>query len=210
MAQELSIINAKYVASAVRKDQYPAEELPEIAFLGRSNVGKSSLINSLCNHKGLARVSNTPGKTRTINFFHAELRIQDGDDVMRKPFCLVDLPGYGFAKTGGKHRDTWSSFISEYVVASPQLRLLCLLIDSRHPSLPIDQEAYNWLVEHEVPLQIIATKFDKLNNRERAQHTAAIKAALPTPFPPGGNSSLKGTGKQKVLHHILTVLTDEP
>ena len=85
MAQELSIINAKYVASAVRKDQYPAEELPEIAFLGRSNVGKSSLINSLCNHKGLARVSNTPGKTRTINFFHAELRIQDGDDVTRKP-----------------------------------------------------------------------------------------------------------------------------
>lgn len=209
MEQSLSIINAKYIASAVRSDQYPDVDVPEIAFLGRSNVGKSSLINSLCNYKGLARVSNTPGKTQTINFFHAELRIQEGEDITRKPFCLVDLPGYGFAKTGGKHRDTWSQFISDYVVASPQLRLLCLLIDSRHPGLPIDQEAYNWLVAHEVPLQIVMTKFDKLNNRERAQSTAGIKNAFPTPFPPVGYSALKGTGRQKVLSHILTAIADE-
>lgn len=209
MTRQLSLINAKYVASAVRADQYPTDELPEIAFLGRSNVGKSSLINSLCNHKGLARVSNTPGKTQTINFFHVELRIQDGEDVMRKPFCLVDLPGYGFAKTGGKRRDMWSSFISEYVTASPRLAVLCLLIDSRHPGLPIDIDAYTWLTDHGVPLQIIATKTDKLNNSERQKSLHAIQTHFPTNFAPLNYSSLKGTGRSKVLSFIDMAIEPE-
>lgn len=208
MERELDIINAKYTASAVRQDQYPDAGLPEIAFLGRSNVGKSSLINSLCNHKGLARVSGAPGKTQTINFYQAELRLKEGEQVQRTPFFLVDLPGYGYAKTGGKHRDTWSRFISEYVMKSQHLKLLCLLMDSRHPGLPIDVSAYEWLVQHEVPLQIIATKFDKLNNRERAQHITVITKTFDTVFPPVGYSSLKGTGKQKVLGHIETALTE--
>lgn len=202
MTPERSLINAKYIASAVRPDQYPTEDLPEIAFLGRSNVGKSSLINSLCNHKGLARVSNTPGKTQTLNFYHAELRRQEGETVTRTPFCLVDLPGYGFAKTGGKRRDMWSGFISEYVTASPRLAVLCLLIDSRHPGLPLDRDAYAWLVAHDVPLQIIMTKIDKLNNAERQKSLRAVHELFPTNFAPILYSSLKGTGKQKVLGQI--------
>ena len=110
MPQNLQIINPKYVASAVRPDQYPDNGLPEIAFLGRSNVGKSSLINSLCNQRNLARVSGEPGKTQTINYFQSVLRSRMEDGEERKPFFLVDLPGYGFARTGGKKRQMWRTY----------------------------------------------------------------------------------------------------
>ena len=124
------IIKAAYATTAVRRDQYPEGNVPEVAFLGRSNVGKSSLINSLCNHRGLARVSGAPGKTQTINYFSAALRRRDEEEgEQRLPFYLVDLPGYGFAKTGGRNRDMWSAFIGEYVTQSPNLCVLCLLVD---------------------------------------------------------------------------------
>ncbi|MCI1750688.1 MAG: ribosome biogenesis GTP-binding protein YihA/YsxC [Megasphaera cerevisiae] len=179
MTRDLQIINPKYVASAVRKDQYPELSLPEIAFLGRSNVGKSSLINSLCNQRGLARVSGEPGKTQTINFFSAEIREKDHDEVMRTPLCLVDLPGYGFARAGGKKRQMWSSFISEYITSSPRLRMLCLLIDLRHPGLAIDGQAYDWLAASGVHLQIIGTKSDKLKSNEKKKNLAILDAMFP-------------------------------
>lgn len=189
------IIKAEYATTAVRKDQYPQDGLPEVAFLGRSNVGKSSLINSLCNHRGLARVSGAPGKTQTINYFRAALRRRDEEgEQQRLPFYLVDLPGYGFARTGGRNRDMWSAFIGEYVTQSPNLCVLCLLVDLRHPGLAIDQQAYDWLVDAGVPLQIVGTKADKLKASEKNRSLAQLNKLFPSDRPAVAYSSLKRDG----------------
>lgn len=189
------IIKAAYATTAVRRDQYPEGSVPEVAFLGRSNVGKSSLINSLCNHRGLARVSGAPGKTQTINYFSAALRRRDeAEGEQRLPFYLVDLPGYGFAKTGGKNRDMWSAFIGEYVTQSPNLCVLCLLVDLRHPGLAIDQQAYDWLSSAGVPLQIVGTKADKLKANEKNRSLAQLNKLFPSDRPALAYSSLKRDG----------------
>lgn len=189
------IIKAAYATTAVRRDQYPEGNVPEVAFLGRSNVGKSSLINSLCNHRGLARVSGAPGKTQTINYFSAALRRRDEvEGEQRLPFYLVDLPGYGFAKTGGRNRDMWSAFIGEYVTQSPNLCVLCLLVDLRHPGLAIDQQAYDWLASAGVPLQIVGTKADKLKANEKNRNLAQLNKLFPSDRPALAYSSLKRDG----------------
>lgn len=189
------IIKAAYATTAVRRDQYPEGNVPEVAFLGRSNVGKSSLINSLCNHRGLARVSGAPGKTQTINYFSAALRRRDeAEEEQRLPFYLVDLPGYGFAKTGGRNRDMWSAFIGEYVTQSPNLCVLCLLVDLRHPGLAIDQQAYDWLASAGVPLQIVGTKADKLKSNEKNRNLAQLNKLFPSDRPALAYSSLKRDG----------------
>ena len=189
------IIKAAYATTAVRRDQYPEGSVPEVAFLGRSNVGKSSLINSLCNHRGLARVSGAPGKTQTINYFSAALRRRDeAEGEQRLPFYLVDLPGYGFAKTGGKNRDMWSAFIGEYVTQSPNLCVLCLLVDLRHPGLAIDQQAYDWLSSAGVPLQIVGTKADKLKANEKNRNLAQLNKLFPSDRPALAYSSLTRNG----------------
>lgn len=189
------IIKAAYATTAVRRDQYPEGNVPEVAFLGRSNVGKSSLINSLCNHRGLARVSGAPGKTQTINYFSAALRRRDEEEgEQRLPFYLVDLPGYGFAKTGGRNRDMWSAFIGEYVTQSPNLCVLCLLVDLRHPGLAIDQQAYDWLTSAGVPLQIVGTKADKLKANEKNRNLAQLNKLFPSDRPALAYSSLKRDG----------------
>ena len=189
------IIKAAYATTAVRRDQYPEGSVPEVAFLGRSNVGKSSLINSLCNHRGLARVSGAPGKTQTINYFSAALRRRDeAEGEQRLPFYFVDLPGYGFAKTGGKNRDMWSAFIGEYVTQSPNLCVLCLLVDLRHPGLAIDQQAYDWLSSAGVPLQIVGTKADKLKANEKNRNLAQLNKLFPSDRPALAYSSLKRDG----------------
>lgn len=189
------IIKAAYATTAVRRDQYPEGAVPEVAFLGRSNVGKSSLINSLCNHRGLARVSGAPGKTQTINYFSAALRRRDeAEGEQRLPFYLVDLPGYGFAKTGGKNRDMWSAFIGEYVTQSPNLCVLCLLVDLRHPGLAIDHQAYDWLSSAGVPLQIVGTKADKLKANEKNRNLAQLNKLFPSDRPALAYSSLKRDG----------------
>ena len=189
------IIKAAYATTAVRRDQYPEGNVPEVAFLGRSNVGKSSLINSLCNHRGLARVSGAPGKTQTINYFSAALRRRDEEEgEQRLPFYLVDLPGYGFAKTGGRNRDMWSAFIGEYVTQSPNLCVLCLLVDLRHPGLAIDQQANDWLASAGVPLQIVGTKADKLKANEKNRNLAQLNKLFPSDRPALAYSSLKRDG----------------
>ena len=189
------IIKAAYATTAVRRDQYPEGNVPEVAFLGRSNVGKSSLINSLCNHRGLARVSGAPGKTQTINYFSAALRRRDEEEgEQRLPLYLVDLPGYGFAKTGGRNRDMWSAFIGEYVTQSPNLCVLCLLVDLRHPGLAIDQQAYDWLASAGVPLQIVGTKADKLKANEKNRNLAQLNKLFPSDRPALAYSSLKRDG----------------
>ena len=201
------IIASKYVASAVRPDQYPEGDTVEVAFLGRSNVGKSSLINSLCNHRGLALVSGQPGKTKTINFFTITSKEDISETEERRyEWFLVDLPGYGYAKTDKSNRNIWSSFIADYILQSERLMLLCLLVDGRHPELPIDQEAFNWLREAGVPLQIVVTKVDKLNSKERQQNMRFIKENFPCEAPAIPYSSLKHTGRELLLKCINQVI----
>lgn len=202
----IEIIKSKYLVSAVKASQYPEGNLPEIVFLGRSNVGKSSLINSLCNRRGLALVSGTPGKTRTINFFEIMTREYKEGEEIRQNWMLVDLPGYGYAKTGRDNKMFWSTFIADYVEQAQRLVLLCLLIDMRHPDLPIDKEAYDWLLAHEVPLLIIGTKADKLNMSEKQKAMERLKERYPALLPPIPYSSLKHTGRSKVIQTIADLL----
>lgn len=208
MKQTIQIIHPQYTASAVHAGQYPEGDMPEIAFLGRSNVGKSSLINSICNHRGLARVSGDPGKTRTVNFFTAELQVKEDEQEVRHPFFLVDLPGYGFARTGIKNRQMWSDFIGEYVTHSKRLTLLCLLIDLRHPGLPIDCQAYEWLTSHGVPLQMIGTKADKLKSNEKQKQLGQLARLFPGTYPAVAYSSLKREGYAKLLEHMVQSIAD--
>ena len=122
--------------------------------------------------------------------------------------CLVDLPGYGFARTGGKHRQAWSDFISEYVTESPHLVLLCLLVDLRHPGLPMDVQAYQWLTENGIPLQIVGTKADKLKANEKRKNLDKLNKLFPSPYKAVAYSSLKGDGKNELLEHMLANLEE--
>ena len=201
----MHVAYARYTASAVRTDQYPEGDFPEVAFVGRSNVGKSSLINSLCRHGGLARTSGTPGKTQTINFYTVTVKL--GDDE-RRQFFLVDLPGYGYARTGRAARRQWTKFIDEYLASSPRLKLVCQLIDSRHPPMASDQEAFRRLNELGRTVQVVATKADKLSRQAVKKSVAVIRGGLGGP--PGREvlaySSADGTGRDELLDVISQYL----
>ena len=172
------IIRSKYVASAVRADQYPELRMIEAAFIGRSNVGKSSLINSLCRRNGLARVSATPGKTQTINFYELEAKRTDEGLDERAKFYLVDLPGYGFAKTNRNNKEQWSGFISKYLSGSDNLGLVCQLIDIRHKPMESDLECYQWLKDCGLRVQIVLTKSDKLSKNAAMSQKALFKREM--------------------------------
>ena len=173
---EIKIIKSDYVTSAVRSSQYPTEILPEIVFIGRSNVGKSSLINSLTNRKNLAHTSQTPGKTQTINFYKVTLKILTTDNLTIYPSIhLVDLPGYGYAKTSKTNRNIWAKFIDEYLTKSPQIKFICQLVDIRHAPQDSDLATFQNILEKNLPVLIIATKADKLSKNERAKNLAVIK-----------------------------------
>lgn len=195
------ITQGSYVASAVNKEQYPQNDLPEIVFMGRSNVGKSSLINSLTRVNNLARVSSQPGKTQTINFFEVGVKIAEADE--RKAFYLVDLPGYGYAKTGKERRKIWSKFIEEYLLNSVRLQFVCQLIDIRHEPMASDVEMFQWLIKNNIPVLVIATKADKIGKNTRNKNIAAIKRKLGIqeisvlPY-----SSLKNEGRSDLLDVI--------
>ena len=203
------IIRAKYVASAVRANQYPPLRMIEAALIGRSNVGKSSLINSLCRRNGLARVSATPGKTQTINFYELEAkRIDEGLDERAK-FYLVDLPGYGFAKTNRNNKEQWSGFISKYLSGSENLGLVCQLIDIRHKPLESDLECYQWLKECGLRVQVVLTKSDKLSKNATMSQKALFKREL-------GLSedeiitytSSQHTNRSELINRIMAALVD--
>lgn len=172
------IIRAKFITSAVRAAQYPQPPLLEAAFIGRSNVGKSSLINSLCRQKGLAKVSATPGKTQTINFYELEAKRSDEGIDERRPFYLVDLPGYGYARTGKNNKDQWSAFIARYLTEGENICLVCHLVDIRHQPMDSDLECYNWLLECGLPVQLILTKADKLSKSAASAQKAMYKKLL--------------------------------
>ena len=201
MEEKVVITQGKYLTSAVKEEQYPEVQRKEFVFIGRSNVGKSSLINSLTRVHQLARVSSQPGKTQTINFY--EIGAKLGDNPERKDFYLVDLPGYGYAKTGAKRRKIWSQFINEYLLSSETLQFVCQLIDIRHEPMASDIEMFRWLVEHNLPVLVVATKADKVSRNGVAKSIAQIKNALGVPeldvLP---YSSVKNTGREELLQVI--------
>ena len=145
----------------------PQNEAPEFAFAGRSNVGKSTLINALVERKALARTSSTPGKTQTINYY----KVNDA-------FYLVDLPGYGYAKVSGATREKWGRMIEKYLRKSKTLKAVFLLLDMRHPPTADDKAMYAWIREHGFTPYVILTKADKLSRNEQAKMKAVIRKAL--------------------------------
>jgi len=147
----MDIGRSRYELTAVKPEQYPAGDLPEIALVGRSNVGKSSLINSLLNRKGLARVSSEPGKTRGINFYNV-------DDIL----YFVDLPGYGYAKVSKEEKASWAKMIETYLHTRRQLKLVIMLVDIRHSPTEDDKLMYRWILDRGIAHMVVATKADKI------------------------------------------------
>jgi len=188
-------MKAEYVISNTDWKKCPDTQLPEYAFIGRSNVGKSSLINMLTQQKGLAKTSAKPGKTLLINHF----KVEDS-------WFIVDLPGYGYARIGKTGLEKLQKLINGYILNRPQLTCLMLLIDSRHEPQKIDLEFMQMLAENGVPFVIIFTKLDKISTREWQQNLKAYKARLAQDWeelpPIFATSSEKGTGREEILNYI--------
>lgn len=169
------IKNAQYIISSPDVKECPQSRLPEYAFIGRSNVGKSSLINMLCHDSKLAKTSQKPGKTLLINHF---LVVSSEKGVVSREWHLVDLPGYGYAQAGQKQRETLKRMIERYCLMREQLVCLFVLIDCRHEPQKIDLEFINWLGENEVPFALVFTKGDKLGKVRLKENVEAYKARL--------------------------------
>ena len=163
----MKIISADFITSAVVSKGYPEGNLPEVAFAGRSNVGKSSLLNKLVNRKSLARTSRAPGRTQLINFF-----------LVNQAFYMVDLPGYGFAKVPENIRAKWGQMVETYLQQRENLRGVIMLVDVRHDPTKLDQQMYSWLCHYDLPTVIAATKTDKLSKSQNIKQLAQIKKVL--------------------------------
>lgn len=189
----MKITNAEFIISAVGPAQYPGDALPEIALAGRSNVGKSSLINRLISRRNLARTSSQPGKTQTLNYY----RIND-------IIYFVDLPGYGYAKVSKTQRDQWGKFIENYLTHRDELKLMIQLIDLRHPPMEQDIAMYNWARHLGLTVCVVATKADKIPKGKWQKHAKVIKDELG--FNPGDPfilfSSVTGTGQDELWNVI--------
>ena len=163
----MNVNNIELTAVCGRKDQYPNTELPEVAFVGKSNVGKSSLINCMVNRKSLARTSQNPGKTRTINFYNIENIVH-----------FVDLPGYGYARAAKSEIAKWGKMIEEYLLERSQLKSIILLIDIRHEPSDNDKIMYDWLKHYGYKIIIVTTKSDKLKRSQINKHISIISKSL--------------------------------
>ena len=165
----MSLFNgkAKFITSATKIEECPPENFPEVCFAGRSNVGKSSLINAIVNRKNIARTSNVPGKTQQMNYY------QIGEDCF-----FVDLPGYGFAKVPRKERERWGRNIRQYLSERKSLKLILSVIDARHEPSGLDQDFFYWLASNEMPFCVLMSKADKLSNNKFAQSKKAVKNIL--------------------------------
>lgn len=191
----MEIKNSEYVISSPTAHQCPNDTKPEYAFIGRSNVGKSSLINMLCNHRNLAKTSSTPGKTLMINHF-----------IINKEWYLVDLPGYGYAKRSKTIQQKLEQMITSYILQRKQLTNVFVLIDIRHEPQKIDLEFIDWLGQSQIPFSIIFTKADKLTNGKAKQNVNAYMNKLSETWeelpPHFVTSSEKKTGRDEVLEYI--------
>jgi GTP-binding protein len=191
----LRINKSEFIVAAMAPDQYPESELPEIALAGRSNVGKSSLINTLINRRGLARTSSQPGKTQTINFY-----------LINDAWYFVDLPGYGFARVSRATRENWGQMIEKYLKGRRNLKEIWQLVDIRHPPSGLDRQMLDWIRFNNYPLLIIATKADKISKNQRIKNLKIIKEQLGI----GEGeviifSSESGEGKEELLQRIESI-----
>jgi GTP-binding protein len=188
----MSSLKAEFVVSSGKPDTFPSDRLPEVAFLGRSNVGKSSLINALTGYKKLAFTSNTPGRTQTINFYRVD-----------EEFYFVDLPGYGYAKVPKGFTEQWKILIDQYLQDRETLMLSCIVLDTRRGWMEKDLDLKGWLEHYGRPYLVVATKMDKLNQSEQEHGLRAIReeGVIPLPF-----SALSGRGVREIWQAITTTL----
>lgn len=195
----MKISEAKFAGSSTRVCQKPRRRLPEFAFIGRSNVGKSSLINALCGNGRLALTSSTPGKTKLVNHF-----------LINDSWYLVDLPGYGYAKAGRKGREQIAAVIDDYILNSEDLVLLFVLIDSRHDIGALDRDFIARLGEEGIPFAIVMTKCDKQGPNVLAAQIERDMEILKEQWeelpPVFTSSSLTGKGREEILAHIEDIL----
>lgn len=163
----MNVTKAEFIISAVGPDQYPADALPEIALAGRSNVGKSSLINRMINRKNLARTSSTPGKTQHMNYY-----------LINEQLYLVDFPGYGYAKVSKTQRAAWGKMVEKYLAERETLKLILLVVDLRHPPTADDKMMFDWIKHYDLPLCVVATKADKIPKSRWPKHIKQMKQEL--------------------------------
>lgn len=194
---DFQIFSAEFVKSAVDLKDLPEERLPQVAFLGRSNVGKSTLLNALMGEKNLVKTSATPGKTREINFFK-----------VNEAFFLVDLPGVGYAKVSIKQRDLMAESIRHYVEKTEDLRGLVYLVDIRHAGTAIDLFTVEELRKTGVPVLIVASKRDKVNQSELNQNKKKIQEKFDLPTPPIVVSAVSKAGLSTLWYEILDVIRE--
>jgi len=194
------IFSAEFKASCGTVEQFLKPTLPEVAIVGRSNVGKSSAINCLVNHKGLAKVGKTPGKTQTINFFEIATN--------GPRFMLVDLPGYGFAKVPERIRELWGPLIEEYFRTRRNLRGVVVLVDSRRVQ-ESDRAMVEWLMRLRIPVMVVATKADKVTRGHRQAAVRELRVGLGMEEDPLFLSAYTGEGKQMLLDQVRELLTLE-
>ena len=196
---KMEITSSEYIASYVREDQCPQGDMPEIAFIGRSNVGKSSLINMLCDKKDLAKTSKQPGKTQKLNFF-----------IINEQWHLVDLPGYGYAKISQKTREEWCEMIMYYLRNRKQLYIAFVLLDARHTIQKIDEEFVNWCGTEGIPIALVYTKTDKVKKEELDYNIGKIETKLSAfweELPPRFFTSANTTaGKEELLSFVEKIL----
>jgi GTP-binding protein len=191
----MKLTSTEFIKSAFKEDDWPKDPRPEIAFMGRSNVGKSSLINSLLRTHGLARTSSTPGRTQSLNFF-----------LINDQFSFVDLPGFGYARVPKVIKSTWGEMVTSYLAKRSQLMLSIHIVDSRHEPTNLDLQLHEWLRDTAKPRLIVATKSDKLSNNELRESMGRAKRLF------GGDNVLAysartGRGREEVWRAITNALS---
>ncbi len=196
----MEIKQSEFIISAVKPNQYPTDNMVEYAFVGRSNVGKSSLINTLTNRRKLVKVSGTPGKTRLINFF-----------LINNSFYFVDLPGYGYAKVSKTEQAKWGKMMEDYLIRRPQLQKVALLVDCRRKPTKDDLLMYGWIKHFGYEVVIVATKKDKLNRAELVKNNKIIRETLELEADEEiiNISSLKKVGVKELLESMVKHTTTE-
>lgn len=204
----VQVVSAEFSKTATRPDEWPRGPAPEIAFVGRSNVGKSSMLNALARRRGLARVSSTPGRTRALQFFDVAVRPTPAARPRQLRFC--DLPGYGYAKVPRGERDKWARMIEEYLAGRDELRAVVLIVDARHEPQPSDREALAFLAARGRPVMVAATKMDKLAKSHRfgavraAEQALGLETGSVVPF-----SAVEGTGTDALWKRFHDLVRDD-
>jgi GTP-binding protein len=196
----MKITSAEFVKSAFAEEHWPLDGVPEVAFLGRSNVGKSSLMNSLLGVKGLARTSSTPGRTQSLNFFRVNRR-----------FYFVDLPGYGYARVPRDVRESWGKIVTDYLANRQPLVLSIHIVDSRHDPTKLDLQLREWLEFHGRPFLTVATKADKLSQNELRKSLARARQTFGQTVDRDDKlvaySAVTGRGREQIWHAIEEAVT---